>query len=77
MATIEAFHESRTFELTSKETQWSSMVQGRKDQLGNWRAPIHLGEDGEFHLGNAMRKLGAGNRITAVVIGIKRGLIGL
>jgi DNA-binding CsgD family transcriptional regulator len=31
----------------------------------------------EFHLRNAMRKLGAGNRITAVVIGLKRGLIPL
>ncbi|MBR0684391.1 autoinducer binding domain-containing protein [Bradyrhizobium manausense] len=31
----------------------------------------------EFHLSNGMRKLGAGNRITAVIIGIKRGLIPL
>ncbi|QHO79396.1 hypothetical protein ACH79_39440 [Bradyrhizobium sp. CCBAU 051011] len=31
----------------------------------------------EFHLGNAMRKLGAGNRISAVIAGIKCGLIGL
>lgn len=31
----------------------------------------------EFHLGNAMRKLGAGNRITAVIMGIKNGLIAL
>jgi DNA-binding CsgD family transcriptional regulator len=31
----------------------------------------------EFHLRNAMRKLGAGNRVTAVVIGLKRGLIAL
>jgi DNA-binding CsgD family transcriptional regulator len=31
----------------------------------------------EFHLGNAMRKLGAGNRITAVVRGLKLGLIAL
>lgn len=31
----------------------------------------------EFHVGNAMRKLGAGNRITAVIIGIKNGLITL
>lgn len=31
----------------------------------------------EFHLSNAMRKLGAGNRITAVVMGIKRGIISL
>jgi DNA-binding CsgD family transcriptional regulator len=31
----------------------------------------------EFHLGNTMRKLGAANRITAVVIGIKRGFIAL
>jgi DNA-binding CsgD family transcriptional regulator len=31
----------------------------------------------EFHLSNTMRKLGASNRITAVVIGIKQGLIAL
>lgn len=31
----------------------------------------------EFHVGNAMRKLGAGNRITAVIMGIKNGLIAL
>lgn len=31
----------------------------------------------EFHLSNVMRKLGAGNRITAVIVGIKRGLITL
>ncbi|UPJ68577.1 LuxR family transcriptional regulator [Bradyrhizobium sp. 191] len=31
----------------------------------------------EFHVGNAMRKLGAGNRITAVIMGIKNGLIQL
>jgi DNA-binding CsgD family transcriptional regulator len=31
----------------------------------------------EFHMRNSMRKLGATNRITAVVSGIKRGLISL
>lgn len=31
----------------------------------------------EFHLSNGMRKLGANNRITAVIIGIKTGLIPL
>jgi DNA-binding CsgD family transcriptional regulator len=31
----------------------------------------------EFHLRNATRKLGATNRITAVVAGIKTGLIAL
>jgi DNA-binding CsgD family transcriptional regulator len=31
----------------------------------------------EFHLGNAMRKLGANKRITAVVMGIKQGIISL
>ena len=31
----------------------------------------------EFHLRNTMKKLGATNRITAVVAGIKRGLISL
>jgi DNA-binding CsgD family transcriptional regulator len=31
----------------------------------------------EFHLGNAMRKLGANNRITAVIMSIKRGIISL
>ena len=31
----------------------------------------------EFHLSNSMRKLGASNRITAVIVGIKEGLIQL
>jgi DNA-binding CsgD family transcriptional regulator len=31
----------------------------------------------EFHLSNSMRKLGASNRITAVIMGIKDGLIPL
>jgi DNA-binding CsgD family transcriptional regulator len=31
----------------------------------------------EFHLTNLMRKLGASNRITAVIVGIKKGLIPL
>lgn len=31
----------------------------------------------EFHLGNVMKKLGAGNRITAVVLGLRYGLIPL
>lgn len=31
----------------------------------------------EFHIGNAMRKLGATNRITAVMIAIKRGILHL
>lgn len=31
----------------------------------------------EFHLSNGMRKLGANNRITAVIMGIKMGLIAL
>ena len=31
----------------------------------------------EFHLGNVMKKLGATNRITAVVLGLRYGLISL
>lgn len=31
----------------------------------------------EFHLSNVMRKLGATNRITAVILGIKQGVIAL
>jgi DNA-binding CsgD family transcriptional regulator len=31
----------------------------------------------EFHLGNAMRKLNAANRITAVIMGLKLGIIDL
>jgi DNA-binding CsgD family transcriptional regulator len=31
----------------------------------------------EFHLSNSMRKLGASNRITAVIMGIKEGFIPL
>ncbi|SFI60451.1 LuxR family transcriptional regulator [Bradyrhizobium sp. Gha] len=31
----------------------------------------------EFHIGNTMKKLGASNRITAVIMGIKNGIISL
>ena len=31
----------------------------------------------EFHLSNIMKKLGATNRITAVVLGLRHGLISL
>lgn len=31
----------------------------------------------EFHLGNVMKKLGAANRMTAVVLGIREGTIPL
>jgi DNA-binding CsgD family transcriptional regulator len=51
-----------------------------KEGKTNWEigAILRISEKTvEFHLGNAMRKLGAGNRITAVVRGLKLGLIAL
>ena len=51
-----------------------------KEGKTNWEigAILRISEKTvEFHLGNAMKKLGAGNRITAVVRGLKLGLIAL
>lgn len=51
-----------------------------KEGKTNWEIGniLHISEKTvEFHLGNGMRKLGANNRITAVIIGIKLGVIPL
>lgn len=76
MTTME-IHESKFGGLTSKETQ---CLEWCKEGKTNWEIGEILAiseKTVEFHLGNAMRKLGAGNRISAVIIGIKQGLIGL
>lgn len=51
-----------------------------KEGKTNWEIGEILGisqKTVEFHVGNTMKKLGASNRITAVIIGIKSGIIHL
>jgi len=63
--------------LTSKEVE---CLKWCKEGKTNWEIGEILSvseKTVEFHLGNAMRKLGATNRITAVIMGIKGGLITL
>lgn len=51
-----------------------------KEGKTNWEIGAILGispKTVEFHVGNTMKKLGAGNRITAVIMGIRTGLISL
>src|SRR5258706_14181139 len=51
-----------------------------KEGKTNWEIGEILGisqKTVEFHVGNTMKKLGAGNRITAVIMGIKNGIISL
>jgi DNA-binding CsgD family transcriptional regulator len=63
--------------LTVQET---ACLRWCKEGKTNWEIGSILGISAktvEFHLANAMRKLGAVNRITAVVTGIKRGIIPL
>jgi DNA-binding CsgD family transcriptional regulator len=77
MTTIEDCRETKPYALTSKETQ---CLQWCKEGKTNWEISEILSiseKTVEFHLGNAMKKLGAGNRISAVIIGIKRGFIAL
>nr|WP_283812594.1 helix-turn-helix transcriptional regulator [Bradyrhizobium aeschynomenes] len=67
----------RLFSLTSQETR---CLQWCKEGKINWEISEILSiseKTVEFHLANAMRKLGAPNRISAVVAGIKCGLIPL
>ena len=54
-----------------------AVVQRREDELGDRRDLAISEKTVEFHLSNSMRKLGASNRITAVIVGIKEGLIQL
>lgn len=63
--------------LTARERECLSWA---KDGKTNWEISqiISVAERTvEFHIGNAMRKLNASNRITAIVIAIQEGLIGL
>jgi DNA-binding CsgD family transcriptional regulator len=63
--------------LTARECECLSWA---KDGKTNWEISqiISVAERTvEFHIGNAMRKLNASNRITAIVIAIQEGLIGL
>jgi DNA-binding CsgD family transcriptional regulator len=51
-----------------------------KEGKTNWDIGEILGisqKTVEFHVSNTMKKLGAGNRITAVIMGIRTGLISL
>lgn len=43
--------------------------------LACWRAPALLNRTVEWHIDKAMKKLGARNRIQAVVLAIRDGLI--
>lgn len=77
MTIVEELHPSRPLGLTFKETE---CLRWCKEGKTNWEIGeiLTISEKTvEFHLGNAMRKLGAGNRISAVILGIKRGLIQL
>ena len=68
---------SGTFRLTRKELE---CLRWCKEGKTNWEIGeiLEISEKtAEFHLGNVMRKLGASNRITAVVKGIKQGIISL
>jgi DNA-binding CsgD family transcriptional regulator len=63
--------------LTAQETE---CLRWCKEGKTNWEIGeiLKISEKTvEFHLSNTMRKLGADNRITAVIIGIKEGLISL
>ena len=63
--------------LTVQET---SCLRWCKEGKTNWEIGSILdisAKTVEFHLANVMRKLGAGNRMTAVVTGIRRGIIPL
>jgi DNA-binding CsgD family transcriptional regulator len=65
------------FVLTGQEIE---CLRWCKEGKTNWEigAILRISEKTvEFHLGNAMKKLGAGNRITAVVRALKLGLIAL
>ncbi|XSC43478.1 helix-turn-helix domain-containing protein [Bradyrhizobium sp. RDT10] len=65
------------FSLTRQERR---CLQWCKEGKTNWEISEILSiseKTVEFHLANAMKKLGAPNRITAVVSGIKLGLISL
>jgi len=63
--------------LTVQET---ACLRWCKEGKTNWEIGLILdisAKTVEFHLANTMRKLGAANRMTAVVTGIKHGIIPL
>jgi DNA-binding CsgD family transcriptional regulator len=67
----------RGYALTAKEIE---CLRWCKEGKTNWEIGEILSiseKTVEFHLGKSMRKLGASNRITAVMLGIKRGVIEL
>jgi DNA-binding CsgD family transcriptional regulator len=67
----------RSARLTAQETE---CLRWCKEGKTNWEIGeilIISEKTVEFHLGNVMRKLGASNRIRAVITGIKNGLIPL
>ena len=66
--------------MTSLTSQELECMRWCKEGKTNWEIGEILAiseKTVEFHLTNAMRKLGAANRIAAVVQGIKEGLIPL
>jgi len=68
---------TRTVKLTPQELE---CLKWCKEGKTNWEigAILCVSEKTvEFHLGNTMRKLGVPNRITAVIAGIKEGLVPL
>jgi DNA-binding CsgD family transcriptional regulator len=72
--------DQRSYEACPLTAQELECLRWCKEGKTNWEIGeiLNISEKTvEFHLSNGMRKLGAGNRITAVIIGIKRGLIPL
>lgn len=69
--------DEKPIQLTSQEVE---CLRWCKEGKTNWEIGeiLKISEKTvEFHLSNGMRKLGAGNRITAVIMAIKGGLISL
>ncbi|KWV60479.1 hypothetical protein AS156_29310 [Bradyrhizobium macuxiense] len=69
--------EEKPVQLTSQEVE---CLRWCKEGKTNWEIGeiLKISEKTvEFHLSNGMRKLGAGNRITAVIMAIKSGIIPL
>lgn len=69
--------DARAVTLTAQEVE---CLKWCKEGKTNWEIGEILGisqKTVEFHVGNTMKKLGASNRITAVIMGIKRGIVSL
>lgn len=70
----------REFKTTILTPQEVECLKWAKEGKTNWEIGEILAiseKTAEFHIGNAMRKLGATNRITAVMVAIKRGILHL